>query len=120
MTVGEVMVTDPQTVPADALVADVRRAFEKPSQRTVLIAQDGIFLGTIERESLPVDAAGSERALPYAAREVPTATPQMPMSDAVALLDGRPEPRLVVLEEGGAHLSGLLCYNRGDEGFCVR
>lgn len=120
MTVGEVMVANPQTVPADALVADVRRAFEKSSQRTVLIAEQGIFRGALERESLPADAAGSEKALPYADANVPTATPQMPMSDAVALLDGRPEPRLVVLDEEGVSLRGLLCFNRDDASFCVR
>ncbi len=120
MMVGEVMMADPRTVAVDASVADVRRAFERPSERTVLIAEHGIFRGAIERDRLPAAAAGSERALPYATTDIPTATPQTPISDAIALLDDRPEPRLVVLDEDGVSLRGLLCFNRTAAGFCVR
>jgi hypothetical protein len=42
------------------------------------------------------------------------------MRDAVALLEGRDEPRLVVLDEDGVTLRGLLCGNPTATGFCVR
>ncbi|MGO9819165.1 MAG: CBS domain-containing protein, partial [Solirubrobacteraceae bacterium] len=52
-TVGDVMIRSPKTVPADALVSDVRLAFERPNIRTVLIADDQRFVGAIERGGLP-------------------------------------------------------------------
>ena len=36
MTVGDVMIRQPKTLPADALVADVRRQFERPSVRSAV------------------------------------------------------------------------------------
>jgi CBS domain-containing protein len=119
MTVGDVMIANPQTLPADALVADVRRMFDRPSQRTVLLAEGGIFRGAIERDGLPAGASEDEPAARYADTAVPTATPGMSMTEAVALLDDRPEPRLIVLDEDGMTLRGLLCFSRGSSEFCV-
>jgi CBS domain-containing protein len=120
LTVGEVMIAKPKTQPGDALVADVRRAFEKSSVRTVLLADDGVFRGAIERDSLPEDAPADGLAARYADTEPVTATPAMPISEAIELLDDQPEPRLIVLDEDGATLRGLLCFNRGSSEFCVR
>jgi CBS domain len=120
LTVGEVMIARPKTQPGDALVADVRRAFENPSVRTVLLADDGVFRGAIERDQLPEDALADEPAARFAATEPVTATPAMPVPEAIKLLDGQAEPRLIVLDEDGATLRGLLCFNRGSDEFCVR
>lgn len=120
LTVGEVMIAGPKTHPADALVGDVRRAFENPSVRTVLLAEDGLFRGAIDREALPDDAPAGEPALPYAETEPVTAAPGMPVAEAIKLLDDQPEPRLIVLDEDGATLRGLLCFNRRSKEFCVR
>ena len=120
LTVGEVMIARPKTQPADAVVADVRRAFENPSVRTVLLADDGAFRGAIEREELPEDAGADEPAARYADTDPVTATPAMPISEAVKLLDDQTEPRLIVLDEDGVTLRGLLCFNRGSSEFCVR
>ncbi len=120
LTVGEVMIARPKTQPGDALVADVRRAFENPSVRTVLLADDGIFRGAIERDSLPEDAPADGPAVRYADTEPVATTPAMPISEAIKLLDDQPEPRLIVLDADGATLRGLLCFNRGSSEFCVR
>jgi CBS domain-containing protein len=120
MTVGEVMIVRPKTQPGDALVGDVRRAFEQPSIRTVLLADDGVFRGAIERDNVPADAADGEPAIAYADTEPVTATPTTPIPDAVKLLEDQAEPRLIVLDEDGATLRGLLCFNRGSDEFCVR
>jgi len=120
MTVGEVMIAEPKTHPADVLVGDVRRAFEKSSVRTVLLADGGVFRGAIERDHLPEDAPEDEPAVRYADIEPVTATPAMPISEAIELLDDQAEPRLIVLDEDGATLRGLLCFNRGSSEFCVR
>ena len=120
LTVGEVMIQAPKTVPADATVADIRRVFEKPTVRTVLLADDSRFAGLIERDRLPADAPGEAPAISYVDPAPTTATPQTPMRDAIELFEARDEPRLVVLDEDGITLRGLLCGNTTAAGFCVR
>jgi CBS domain-containing protein len=120
MTVGEVMISKPKTLAADVLVGDVRRAFEKPSIRTVLLADDGVFRGAIERDLLPADASESDLAVGYAETDPVRVTPAMSIPEAIKLLDLRNEPRLIVLDEDGSTLRGLLCFNRTSSGFCVR
>jgi CBS domain-containing protein len=119
-TVGEVMIRGPKTLPSDAIVADVRRVFEKPNVRTVLLVDDGRFAGLIERDGLPDDALDDAAATAYLEPAPATATPQTPMSDAIKLFEGRGEPRLVVLDEDGVTLRGLLCGNTTATGFCLR
>ncbi len=120
MTVGDVMMARPKTLPGDVLVADVRRAFELPSVRTVLLADDGAFRGAIVRDDLPAGAPEDEPAARYADTAPVTATPAMPIPDAIKLLEGQSEPRLIVLDEDGATLRGLLCLSRNSDEFCVR
>jgi len=120
LTVGEVMISRPKTQAGDALVADIRRAFENPSVRTVLLADDGVFRGAIERDLVPADAPENEPAARYADTAPVTTTPATPISEAIKLLDDRAEPRLIVLDEDGATLLGLLCFNRSSSEFCVR
>jgi CBS domain-containing protein len=118
MTVGEVMIPAPKTLPADALVADVRQAFERPHVRSALLADGDRFTGVIERDGLPADAPDDAPARAYLEAEVAMVTPATPMGDAVPLLEGRGEPRLVVLDEDGVTLRGLLCTNTTATGFC--
>jgi CBS domain-containing protein len=120
LTVGEVMIRQPKTLPADALVADVRRQFERPSVKTVLLADGERFAGAIERGGLPADASEDARASDYVEADPLTVTPGLAMPEAVKLLEGRSEPRLIVLDEDGATLRGLLCVNTTATGFCVR
>jgi molybdate transport system ATP-binding protein len=119
-TVGEVMIRKPKTLPADALVSDVRRAFERPTVRTVLLSAGERFAGAIERGGLPADAPDGAPAAGYVEKEPLTATPAMPMSEALELLSRRHEPRLIVLDEDGVTLRGLLCANGSGDGFCIR
>jgi CBS domain-containing protein len=118
-TVGEVMIRAPKTLPAGASVLDVRRAFERPSVRTVLLADGEHFAGLIERDGVPDDAPDDAPAVGYRDPAPPTATPQTPMSEAIKLLDGRAEPRLVVIDADGISLRGLLCANATGTGFCL-
>jgi CBS domain-containing protein len=120
MTVGDVMIAKPKTLPEGVLVRDVRRVFEQRSHRLVLLAEDGIFRGAIERERLPTEASEDEPAARYAEPHPATVTPSTPMTEAIAVLERQSEPRLIVLDEDGRRLRGLLCFNRGAQGFCVR
>jgi CBS domain-containing protein len=120
LTVGEVMIRQPKTLPADALVADVRRLFERPTVRTALLADGQRFAGVIERDGVPADAPDDALAREFIDVDPLTATPSLPITEAVKLLGGRSEPRLVVIDEDGATLRGLLCINATATGFCVR
>ena len=119
-TVGDVMIRAPKTLPSAATVADVRRVFEKPSVRTVLLADDGRFAGLIERDHLPADAVDGASATAYLEPAPATATPDTPMPEAIKLLEARDEPRLVVLDEDGITLRGLVCGNATATGFCQK
>ena len=119
LTVGEVMIARPKTLPADALVGDVRRLFERPGVRTVLLADGERFCGVIERDGLPADAPDDAPARDHIEADPLTVTPDRPITDAVKLLEARDEPRLVVLDEDGATLRGLLCAKPGTTAFCV-
>lgn len=119
-TVGDVMIRKPKTLPADARVGDVRLAFERPNTRTVLLADEHRFVGAIERGGLPDDAPDEAPARGYVEPEPLTVPPGTPMTDAITLLEDRDEPRLIVLDEDGSTLRGLLCGNRTATGFCIR
>lgn len=120
LTVGEVMIARPKTFHSDIPVGEVRRAFEQSSQRVVLLVDGASFRGAIDRDALDPHAPDSAPAASFASREVVTVTPATPLADAVELLDRSREPRLVVLDEDGETLRGLLCFNQGSASFCVR
>ena len=119
LTVGDVMIQQPKTLPGDALVADVRRMFERPSIRSVLLADGERFRGVVERDGVPAEAPDEAPAAGFVEADTLIATPAMPMREAVPLLEGRAEPRLVVLDEDGVTLRGLLCANTTGTGFCL-
>lgn len=120
LLVAEVMIAKPKTLPRYARVADVRSVFEKKNVRTVLLVDGQEFRGAIERDGLPLTAADDEPALRFADAAPLTTTPDTPMREVLPLLDGREEPRLVVLDEDGVTLRGLLCADSGGTGFCRR
>ncbi len=86
----------------------------------MLLAEDERFAGAIERGGLPADAPEDEPASSYVEVQPLSATPEMLMAEAMALLERRGEPRLIVLDEDGVTLRGLLCANGSATGFCVR
>ncbi len=114
------MIARPKTFGSDVAVGEVRRAFEQSSQRVVLLVDGPTFCGALDRDALDPEAPDSAAALAFATREVATVTPATPLADAIALLDGNREPRLVVLDEDGRTMRGLLCFNQSSASFCVR
>ncbi len=120
LTVGDVMLARPKTLAGDSDVATVRVAFERPTVRTVLLADGARFVGAIERTGLPDDAPDEAPARTYVEADPLTVTPGMPMSEALGMLEGLDEPRLIVLDEDGVTLRGLVCANGRGTGFCIR
>lgn len=120
LTVGEIMIARPKTYRSDIEVGEVRRAFEQSSQRVVLLVDGSTFRGAIDREALDADAPDSAPAATFASQDVATVTPHTPLTEAVELLERNREPRLVVLDEDGQTLRGLLCFNESSASFCVR
>jgi CBS domain-containing protein len=119
LTVGEVMIPRPKTLSPDARVGEVRALFERRGVRTVLLAEEGRFLGAIDRGGLPADADDDEPASRYADVEPVSVTPETPMAEAIELLANGSEPRLIVLDRDGVTLRGLVCSKPGGASFCV-
>lgn len=116
-TVADAMLARPKTLPADTTVAEVRRLFERPVVRTVLLVDGASFRGAIERDDIPADAPAHARALDFASA-ADTIAPDAPIEQALERLARRGEQRLVVLDADGETLRGLLCLT-GEAGFCL-
>jgi predicted transcriptional regulator len=120
LNVGEIMIARPKTFRSEITVGEVRQAFEQSSQRVVLLVDGSTFQGAIDRDALDPKAPNTAAAVAFARRDVATVTPATPVADAVELLERNREPRLVVLDEDGHTLRGLLCFNQSSASFCVR
>lgn len=121
LTVGEIMIARPKTSPSDITVGEVRRAFAQNGSNRVMLLVDGpTFVGAIDRAALDSRTPDDAPAVALATRDLATVTPATPLADAVKLLELEREPRLVVLDEDGRTLRGLLCFNPGSASFCVR
>jgi CBS domain-containing protein len=116
--VREIMVARPKTLPADATVADVRRLFENESVRTALLVDGPRFAGALEREDVPATAAAQERAARFVRDEAATIRPEQPAREAAAAMASLGTRRLVVLDEDGVTLRGLVCLTADLESFC--
>jgi CBS domain-containing protein len=116
--VGDVMVSRPKTLPADSTVADLRRLFSNPHVTTALLVDGEHFAGAIDRGELADDVPDDAPARAVASSEVETAHPDDTVESAVAGLDARAHTRLIVLDEDGRTLRGLVCLTRDRNGFC--
>ena len=117
MTVAEVMISRPKTLPATATVADARRMFENPSVRTALVADDGRYAGELTR----ADIEGLDDAAPIsAAASTPAGTAAKDDTVAAALerMDAAGTDRLAVVDPDGT-LRGLVCLSRSHGHLCT-
>lgn len=117
LTVEEVMISRPKTLPLTASVADARRVFENPSVRTALLVDGRRYAGELTRE----DLAGQDDAAPLAAL-ASTAAGTVPQTATVAAalerMDAAGTDRLAVVEPDGT-LRGLVCLSRSQGHLCT-
>jgi len=116
--VGDVMIKRPKTLPVEATVADVRRLFENGSVQTGLLVDDGRFRAAIERDNVPDPTPDEAAAIEFAVTPIAKVRPTTPMSEAISLLDSAGTRRLVVVDEDGETLRGLVALNSSRSGFC--
>jgi len=116
--VGDVMIKRPKTLPVGATVADVRRLFDNGSVQTGLLVDDGRFRAAIEREDVPEATADDAAAIEFAVTPIAKVHPSTPMNEAISLLDSAGTRRLVVVDDDGETLRGLVALNSSRSGFC--
>ena len=116
--VGEVMIRRPKTLRLESTVAEVREQFENPHVRAALLVDGARFAGLVGPDDVPTTVPGSAAAREFARRDVPTIRPDADVADALIVMDGRGERRLVVLDADGRTLSGLLCLDKTGASFC--
>jgi CBS domain-containing protein len=117
--VADVLLPNPKTLSADATVAAVRELFaRKPSVRNVLLVDGTAFRADLTRADLPAEAADDEPALRYA-RAAEVVRPDLPVAAALERLAQLDEPRLIVVDDDGVTLRGLVCLSGGGTQFCV-
>jgi len=116
--IGDVMVRRAKSLPADATVGEVRRKLENPSLRNVVLLDGTAFAGLVDRGEVPASAPDSAPAREFAASDVPTTTPDVPVPDVLAAMDADQLSRLVVLDADGRTFVGLVCLDHTGEGFC--
>jgi CBS domain-containing protein len=119
LTVAQAMLNYPKTLRADATVADLRRMFERSTMRTVVLVDGQTFVGTVERPDLPDAAADGEPARAYARLDAERVTPERLIADVMPLLEQSREGRLVVVEDDGTTLRGMVCMRSAHDAFCT-
>lgn len=126
MTVADVMVTTPKTMPAATTIGDVLGVFGDDHVHMVLLTEGPILRGTIERGDVPTElwaVRGTMNpvlglpALRFSSLAARTVPPAMAASRARDLMMARGSRRSAVVDAGGV-LVGLLCLKRRLTGFC--
>jgi CBS domain-containing protein len=117
LTVGEVMISKPKTLPVTATVADARRLFENQSVRTALLVDEGRYAGELTRAD--VEGVDDGTSISAVASSPPATVGE---SDTVAAalerMDTAGTDRLAVVDPEGA-LRGLVCLSRSHGHLCT-
>jgi CBS domain len=115
LTVADVMLRHPKTLPSSASVREVRALLERPSVQMVLLADEGVFAGAVTE--LPAHAPADEPALPFADPSPTSLRPGDEAATAFSVTAALPHRRAVVLGETNA-LVGLVCLDETRTRFC--
>ena len=113
----DVMLADPETLPATATVAEARALFESPRQKLVVVTSDSHFVGAVSRTS--IEGADDAAALDACVdRDVPVLGPEDPTERVYEIVDQTGLTRIPVVD-GAGELVGLVCFNGPRDAFCV-
>lgn len=115
--VGDVMLRNPLTLPANASLAQARAMLASDHVHMVLLTEGVYLVGTLVRSDIPVDARGDELARAWShlvGRTVPADTSSREIQHQMNEVGIR---RLAVVDQTGA-LIGLLCLKQRRTGFC--
>jgi len=115
LTVADVMLRHPKTLPSSASVQDVRELLERPSVQMVLLADDDVFRGAVTE--LPASAGDDEPALEFADPSPTSLRPDDAAATAFTFAAEHPHRRVVVLGEAN-DLVGLVCLDETRTRFC--
>jgi CBS domain-containing protein len=117
LTVGEVMISRPKTLPLTATVADARRMFENASVRTALVVDDGHYAGELTRAD--VDGQDDDAAVAaLASGATGTAAADDTVAAALERMDAAGTDRLAVVDPDGT-LRGVVCLSRSHGQLCT-
>lgn len=111
-TVAQVMTSDPETLSADASVAEAARLMRDTGIGDVIVTDDGRLLGILTDRDIAVRvvAAGKDGSTPLSdvcsGEDLATVTPGTPADDAARLMRQRAVRRLPVLE--GDRMVGVV------------
>lgn len=117
LTAADVMHRHLTTLPADTTVAELRAYFAASASRQLaVIADDGRYVGSVERSALPDTADATSPAAGHAVR-YPTIGPRATGREARDQGLGEASRRVPVVDDAGA-LLGIVAINHGLDGFC--
>jgi len=117
LTAADVLHSRFDTLPGSASVADVRAWFAGSEHRELaLLANDGMYAGSLLRADVNGDIDGQRRA-DGLARSAPTVSPQAPAMRARELALAAPARRLPVVDDDG-RLIGVVAITPDLQGFC--
>ena len=109
------MVRRPKTLPAEATVADARKALEYERVKLLLLVDGDRFVATVS--AVPSGAEPHEPAMTYADADPPMVAGDASVGRALELLEHRPNGRLVVVDDEQT-LLGLVCLTSDGTEFC--
>ena len=111
------MVTEPTVHPRSTTVAELRTFFRDDHVHMALIGEEGRLIGTVERADLTPALSGDLRASTIARLDGRTASPDVPLPVAFAVMTSEGRRRLAVTSDDSL-LLGLLCLKASGLGFC--
>jgi hypothetical protein len=116
LSVTDVMLATPKTLPSRATVAQVRDALANPHTEMVLLVDGPVFRGAVV--AIPDDADAGSPALDHVEPSPELIAPTEAAGAAFSRARANPQRRAVVLDEDG-NLLGLVCLNRTLTWFCT-
>jgi len=115
LTVADVMLATPKTLPSDTPIAVAREALANEHVQMLLLTDGRVFRGAVT--SIPEHADPASPALEYADPSTDTIAPTESAAIAYERTSGNPHRRVVVLDSNG-ELLGLLCLAPTLTRFC--